>query len=110
MEVVYKIINFNQDMAQITIVVDEFESPFTIDLPIDDEGYLPEGDALDYYIRGFIPAWEIERRRKIKDIKNIESISKLVQQIDEDLLELSEESQDSDESSDELSESSNESS
>lgn len=75
----YDIIHIDEMVGQIVVQVSAFPAPFTIDLPIDDNGDAPEGAELDTYIRGFIPVWEIERREKVSQgIRNIEALRDLV--------------------------------
>lgn len=75
----YKIIEFFPQIGQIVIKCEDIENPIHIDLPIDNGKY-PEGEDLDYYIRGFIPAWITQRNKKIKNgIENSDYIQSLVE-------------------------------
>jgi hypothetical protein len=75
----YIIRSFDENFAQIEVEVEGFDSPFAIDLPIDDDGNLPTGSVLDSYIRGFIPMFILERKAKIAEgITNATDISSLV--------------------------------
>lgn len=75
----YKIINFDEATAQVTLRVGEFP-PFVVDLPIDDEGNLPTGEALTQYLSGFIPTWHFERKQRLENgISNASAIASLVQ-------------------------------
>lgn len=79
MTVNYKIIDFDEATAQITIRVANF-APILVDLPIDDEGNLPTGDALAQYLSGFIPTWHFERQERLANgISNSSAIAQLVE-------------------------------
>lgn len=79
MQTIYKIINFNAATGQLVV---EWHPDFprvAIDLPIDDNNQFPTGEALDTYIRGFVPVWELERIEKLKSVTNADAIAALVQ-------------------------------
>lgn len=78
MSVDYKIRSF--DKVNGSIVVEFADFPlFNIDLPVDGGKY-PEGEALDTYIRGFLPVWVLERKQIIQNgIANETSIEALVE-------------------------------
>ena len=63
----YKIINFNQDKGQVTL---RFESDTTypdciVDLPIDSNNRIPEGEELKSFLAGFVPEAYDNRLKKI---------------------------------------------
>lgn len=75
----YKIRAFNEATAQIVV---EFEDlgPMAIDLVVDENGNVPEGQDLDSAIRQFLPVWHIERRQKLTaGISNADSVRALVE-------------------------------
>lgn len=73
----YKIVKFDENSGQIQIKCENYDPIINIDLPIDN-GKFPEGEALDLYIRGFVPAWLINRSNNIKKVTNKEYIQSLV--------------------------------
>jgi hypothetical protein len=75
----YKIIAFDESAAQITIRVADL-APMVVDLPIDDEGNLPTGDALTQHLSGFIPTWHLERQARLANgVSNASVIASLVE-------------------------------
>lgn len=79
MTVAYKITNFDQDNGQITLYVEGI-APIAIDLPIDDEGNVPTGEALTEYLGGFIPTWHFDRKKRLaQGIRNGSEIAALVE-------------------------------
>jgi hypothetical protein len=74
----YKIVEFNEATAQITIHVEGF-SLFSVDLPLDENQNAPVGEELELYLKGFIPTWHLERQEKLsKGVANALEIAKLV--------------------------------
>ena len=70
----YTIRIFDESTAQVIVEYKDC-APIGIDLPIDENGNVPEGDELDKLIRGFIPVWHFERLEKIKaGIKNASAV------------------------------------
>jgi len=65
-ELEYRIVDFISDSGQIVVECVGLDYQVTIDLPIVG-GQYPEADALDTYIRGFIPNWVVDRSIKIKN-------------------------------------------
>jgi hypothetical protein len=79
MEINYKIINFDEAAAQITLRVADL-APVIVDLPIDAEGNLPTGEALTQYLSGFIPTWHFERQERLASgVTNTSAIAALVE-------------------------------
>ena len=79
MTINYKIIAFDEAAGQVIIRVGDLP-PTAVDLPIDNAGNLPTGEALTYYLSGFIPTWYFERQEKLaKGIANGSAISALVE-------------------------------
>lgn len=75
----FKIISFNPANAQIIVEVGEMR--LALDLPIDDEGYVPEGDALEKFVMGFIPVEALRRQRLLArhgGVRNAQSIQRLI--------------------------------
>jgi hypothetical protein len=75
----FKIVSFNPATAQ--IVVEAGDMRLALDLPVDDDGYVPEGDALETYVMGFIPPEVLRRQRVLAQhggVRNAESIQRLV--------------------------------
>jgi hypothetical protein len=78
MSIEYKIRSFNQTTGSIVVEFMDF-TPFNIDLPVEN-GLYPEGEALDAYIRGFLPVWVVERKQVIQaGVSNAEAIASLVE-------------------------------
>ena len=76
----YKIIEFDELTGRIEVLVEGF-APIIIDLPVDESGNVPVGDALSAYINGFLPHSYIQRKEIIdKGIVNIAEIKALVSQ------------------------------
>jgi len=79
-EVNYKIKNFNEQTGAIIVEFENFGS-FNIELPIDDNGFILSGDALNNYIKGFAPVGHYQRLNKLsKGIKNADEIKNLIEQ------------------------------
>jgi hypothetical protein len=79
MKIKYKIIKLDEVYGQIVVRPEGFD-PMCIDLPIDTDGVIPEGEALHAYIDGFLPYYFIERKDKLAaGIKNVDSIKALVE-------------------------------
>lgn len=75
----YKIIDFDEAAAQVTIRVSDL-APIVVDLPIDDAGNLPTGEALALYLTGFVPTWHFERQQKLANgVSNASAIAALVE-------------------------------
>jgi hypothetical protein len=74
----YKIVSFNQMTGQIVVSCDDLQQEFSIDLPIENGNY-PTGKLLDNYIRGFLPVWLIDRKKKLKNgVENSSEIESMV--------------------------------
>jgi hypothetical protein len=70
---------FNEQDGQVIV---EFEDcpPVAIDLVIDENGNIPEGELLYSAIRQFYPTWHFERKQKLSlGIKNADTIRPLIQ-------------------------------
>jgi hypothetical protein len=75
----YKIVKLDEINGQI-IVRPEGYDLVAIDLPVDSDGLVPEGDELNNYIQGFLPYYHLDRKNQlINGIKNIDAINKLVE-------------------------------
>lgn len=61
----YKVLSFDGNTGQLIIEFAEGFSPLSIDVPIENGLYIT-GEALDTYIKGFIPTWHLERQAQIK--------------------------------------------
>lgn len=62
----YKIKQFDQSTGQIVVeflLIDGVE--IAIDLPIDENRCVPTGDALDTYIKGFLPYGAVQRKQAL---------------------------------------------
>lgn len=55
---------FNEAEGQVIVEFDGIP-PMAIDLVLDENGNVPEGDELDAAIRSYFPVWIIERRNKL---------------------------------------------
>lgn len=76
----YKIIYFDRDNGSITIKFAENMAPVNVDLPLNEEGLYLTGEALNEYVKGFIPTWHLERLSRIQaGIPNADDIEALVQ-------------------------------
>lgn len=76
----YKIIGFNEAIAQILVKFDLVDHAIPLDLHPDENGMFLEGEELDRWIRGACPTGFIVRKQLIQSgIKNIDSIRALVQ-------------------------------
>ena len=80
----YKIVNFDENSGQIQIKCENYDPIINIDLH-PDNGKYPEGEALDLYIRGFVPTWLINRSNNIKKVTNKEYIQSLVSKEQEEV-------------------------
>lgn len=79
----YKITAFDPATAQVRLEFEHGFAPITVSLPIDSNGNVPVGPELDFYLRGFIPVWEIERQEALKNgVSNAAAISSLLQPSD----------------------------
>lgn len=77
---IYKVIAFDKGIGNITVSYDDDFAPVSIDVPIGDDGLYLTGQALDDYIKGFIPTWHLERIAKIAaGIPNSAEIEALVE-------------------------------
>jgi hypothetical protein len=84
-ELDYRIVDFIPSSGQIVVECVGLDYQVTIDLPIVG-GQYPEAEALDTYIRGFIPTWVVERSFKIKNgIANEKYFYKLTNKSAEEL-------------------------
>jgi len=75
----FNIVSFNPASGQIVVEVGEMR--LALDLPIDDEGCVPEGEALERFVMGFIPEELLRRRRLLAQyggVRNAEAIQRLV--------------------------------
>jgi hypothetical protein len=61
----YTIIGFNKQIGQLTIRFHPDMNPLAVDVPIENGQYIT-GEALDTYIKNFIPTWHIERLAAIQ--------------------------------------------
>lgn len=78
MDLTYKIREFNQVTGSIVVEFEDF-APFNIDLPLVDGKYL-EGEALNDYIKGFLPVEFVQRKQVIaQGIENASNIAALVE-------------------------------
>jgi hypothetical protein len=76
--ITYKIRFFNEATGSIVVEFNDFP-PFNIDLPLVDNKY-PEGEALDEYVKGFLPLEFIQRKKIIEQgIENASNIAALVE-------------------------------
>lgn len=74
----YKITAFDHTTAQIVVEMDG-QQPQSIDLPVDANGDLPTGDALNNFIIGFFPTQQADRLAKIQaGLNNATAIQALV--------------------------------
>jgi hypothetical protein len=79
----YKIISFDRDSGSIVIKFAENMAPINIDLPLNEDGLYITGEALNEYVKGFIPTWHLERLSRIQaGIANADDIEALVQEDD----------------------------
>lgn len=75
----FQIISFNPQTAR--VIVECADMQLAIDLPIDDEGNVPEGPALEQFIMGFIPVEALRRKRLLEKwggVRNAAAIEALV--------------------------------
>jgi hypothetical protein len=79
----YRITRFIEDTAQVEVVYNNLP-PFMIDLPVDENGNVPFGDALDNYIKGTLPIWHFDRLAKLANgVTNAALIRSIVQPLPE---------------------------
>ncbi len=77
----YKITSFDTTLGRITIQFDCVNYPIDLDLHLDENGYYPEEEKLDVYIRTICPLWDAHRSGKLAEgIPNTDSILSLVQE------------------------------
>lgn len=76
----YKVLEFNENTGQLVIQFAQGLAPLSIDAPIENGLYIT-GEALDNYVKGFIPTWHLERQAQISaGVANVEEIKALVEQ------------------------------
>lgn len=76
----YKIIEFDPSIGQIKVVVNEHDfGIIPVNLIPDATGRYPTGVDLDNYIKGFLPAHELDRLDQVKNAVNANEILALVQ-------------------------------
>lgn len=79
----YKIIGFDESIAQIIVKYDLVDYAIPLDLHPDENGYFLEGEELDRWIRNACPTGFITRKKVLENgIKNIDSIRSLVQPLE----------------------------
>lgn len=61
----YVIKHFIEESGQLVVKFDEAVSPFSIDVPLTQDGLYIAGEELDAYIKGFEPTDYINRGKKI---------------------------------------------
>lgn len=77
-DIQYQIRAFDEANAQLIVEFDGMPL-VAVDLIIDENGNVPEGEALDSAIRQYMPTWHMERKRKLESgIANAEAIKALV--------------------------------
>lgn len=77
----YKIRSFNKELGQILVQFDDLPL-VAIDLQVDENGNVPEGEDLDNAIRVFYPSWHFDRLERLKNgIRNADQVEKLVDPI-----------------------------
>lgn len=78
MTIQYKIRGFNRDNGSIVIEFADF-APINVDIPIENNRYI-EGEALDTYIKGFLPIQVVARKQNISaGIENADAIAAMVE-------------------------------
>lgn len=86
----YTIIDFNKYTAQVILRIDDgtVYPDMSIDLPVDDNNRIPEGEELDTYLRGFVPVEYDLRIKKLqgKGVANPEAV--VVEKLPEPVVEL----------------------
>lgn len=76
----YKVLNFNENTGQLIIEFAQGLAPLSVDVPIENGLYIT-GEALDSYVKGFIPTWHLERQAQINaGIANANQLKSLVEQ------------------------------
>jgi hypothetical protein len=74
----YKLIKFDEKAGQLYVLFTATGGTITIDLPVENGLYII-GDALDSYIKGFIPDWVLQRKQLIDSgIPNSDAIASLI--------------------------------
>lgn len=75
----YKITEFNAQTGQITICFIPLDYYVSIDLPINEDRMVPEGEELNIYIQGFLPYYLVKRKELLaRGIVNSEAITNLI--------------------------------
>ena len=78
----YKIIKFDEQLGRITVLPEGFD-PIDIDLPLNENNEVYEGEQLQQYITGFLPIYHVDRMNALLfGITNAESIRNLVEPSD----------------------------
>jgi hypothetical protein len=76
----YKIIDFNEVSGSALIRYREDAAPINVNLPLDENNLYVTGEALDQYIKGFIPVEYFQRMDVLKSgVQNADAIKALVQ-------------------------------
>jgi hypothetical protein len=87
----YVITNFDENNGGIQVRFDAEMEPMFIEVPLDANNLYITGEALDTYIKGFIPTVFLERKQKLAaKIANANDIASLVQLPEEVFPELTE--------------------
>jgi Glu-tRNA(Gln) amidotransferase subunit E-like FAD-binding protein len=79
----YTIIDFNEEIGQISVNYTEENLTIGIDLPTNN-GLYPEGEELNQLILNSYPYWYVEKRNQAKTISNKQAIKDLVKPLFED--------------------------
>jgi hypothetical protein len=75
----YKIRGFNASTGQVIVQYEDL-APCAIDLAVDENGKVPEGEALDKAIRDFMPVWHFQRQEQLANgISNADAVAALVE-------------------------------
>lgn len=78
--VTYKIIEFDPNIGQLKVIVNEYDfGIIPVNLIPDAAGRYPTGAELDNYIKGFLPAHELDRLNQVKTATNANEILALVE-------------------------------
>jgi hypothetical protein len=76
----YKIIYFDEASGSVVIRYRDDAAPINVNLPLDENNLYVTGEALDQYIKGFIPVEYFQRIDAIKaGVQNADAIKALVQ-------------------------------
>lgn len=76
----YKVLSFNENTGQLVIEFAQGMAPLSVDVPIENGLYIT-GEALDNYVKGFIPTWHLERQAQINaGVANADTLKALVEQ------------------------------